>query len=43
MPFGIKSASEEFQYRMCEIFGDLQYLELKSLQMIYLYLAMVKQ
>ena len=23
MPFGIKSASEEFQHRMCEIFGDL--------------------
>ena len=23
MPFGIKSASEEFQHRICEIFGDL--------------------
>ena len=23
MPFGIMSASEEFQYHMCEIFGDL--------------------
>ena len=41
MPFGIKSASEEFQRRMCEIFGDLP--GTKSLQMIYLYLAVVKQ
>ena len=28
MPFGIKSASEEFQRRMCEIFGDLPGIEI---------------